>query len=159
MRNLFVVAFAASLASACAPPSTTTGGPTGRFTCSVDSDCGFDQVCGASDSCRDLQPGECRQDNPNICGCEFDMECPGDMTCGAAGLCEGSGGGGGGGGQNDAGPVNPPSENCESAADCPMDMYCNPTSLECAELPAGTCRENAQCESNNCVIREGRELG
>ena len=163
-----VIAFAGT---ACGPPVQPTGSG-GGLLCEVEADCLGAQTCIlSSGECRDLQPGECRRDDANLCACELNSHCPDGLICGGSGLCENEGGGNNGGGNNggggnDAGPGGNGNDagsgtpgDCERNTDCSIDEFCHPTARECRALPEGTCRENSQCTSNQCVIPEGRELG
>lgn len=152
------------ISTACAPP---TGGPNnpGPLLCEVEADCLGAQTCVlGTGECRDLQAGECRRDDANLCACELNSHCPQGYRCGGSGLCEPENGGGGGGGR-DAGPTpgtdagTPGGGECEATSDCPIDQFCSPSERACADLPEGTCRQDNQCASGRCNVPEGREIG
>ena len=154
---------------ACAPPVNSQDGSSGLL-CEVEADCLGSQTCVLSTGeCRDLQAGECRRDDANLCACELNSHCPEGFRCGGSGLCEPESSGGNNGGSNngnDAGPITPPVDGgqtnpgaCERTTDCLISQFCHPSTRECTDLPEGTCREDAQCRSGQCAIAEGRELG
>ena len=126
------------ISTACAPP---TGGPNnpGPLLCEVEADCLGAQTCVlGTGECRDLQAGECRRDDANLCACELNSHCPQGYRCGGSGLCEPENGGGGG---QDAGQTpgtdagTPGGGECEATSDCPIDQFCSPAERACAAYP------------------------
>jgi Cys-rich repeat protein len=169
LRSCLSVAVLFLLASGCAPTPQPSDGLRGGLSCEVEADCLGAQTCVlGSHQCRDLQPGECRRDDANLCACEITSHCPQGFRCGGSGMCEPENGGGGA----DAGPAAgdtgtlPPNADagptdgaCEQLTDCAMNQFCHPTTRQCTDLPAGSCRDDSQCPSGVCEIAEGRELG
>ncbi|MBN2360125.1 MAG: hypothetical protein JXR83_11790 [Deltaproteobacteria bacterium] len=107
--------------------------------------CGTSAVAGkvcAADS--DCQPGAACVNGKCVgpAVCNSDQQCPEGQFCGASGLCETE-------------PQLP--DTCTTTSDCPISAYCN-TALEqptCVALPAGSCREDAQCPGQVCSALPG----
>tara|TARA_Y100001934_G_C12367173_1_gene784195 strand:- start:1109 stop:2533 length:1425 start_codon:yes stop_codon:yes gene_type:complete len=155
-----------SLGLACGAPAPLEDGAS-QWGCTSEADCQGVQTCSLqTGQCEALEPGACRQDDPLFCACTDDVHCPEGLFCGRSDLCEELPASdepeAGSNGEpeprpNDQDPE--PVAACEQDRDCPITQFCDDLINACGDLPDGMCREDAQCASNNCFVRQGRDVG